>query len=142
MTDELNALAAEAAAVDAATQPVELAAPEAVQAEPEPAAPVLDPMVEANEIINLIAWGVEQLFPMLGYKEETKAEGAKRLAPLLVKYNLRDTLMGQWGAEIQAGMFFGGVLFASVQVVRAAKDEALQAEHKKSWFAKFFKWAK
>jgi len=139
--DELSEFAGAVALVDHAGQQERQAAQGGEAEQPEQAAPSLTPEEDARQIVDLIAWGVEQIFPVLGYKEETKAEGAKRLAPLMVKYNLQQTLMGQFGAEIQAGLFFGGVVFASVQVVKKRSEEE-QAEHKKSWFAKFFKWQK
>ncbi len=146
MSEELKALEAEAVAVDAATQPQPV--PEAGETdEPTPEAqpvPTMTPEEEASQIVGLMAFAIEKLFPVLGYTEETKKEGAKRIAPLLVKYNLQNTLFGKWGAEIEAGMFFGGLIVASVQAVRAAKAaEAEQVEQSKTaWFAKFFKWAK
>lgn len=93
-----------------------------------------DPLIaaerEAAALLEATAWGVSQLFPELAYRAETKAEGAKKLAPLLLKYDVAGTLFARWGAEIEAGMFFGGVIFASVKAVKAAraKEKAEEPE--------------
>lgn len=140
-TNELDALAGEAAYVDAAAQPQALPSPDAAQSVEQPAAPRLSHIEEAGKIVDLIAWAVEKIFPVLGYREETKKEAAAKLAPLMEKYNITDTVLGKWGAEIEAGMFFGGLVYASIQAVKTAKETAKEPE-KDSWFAKFFRWGK
>lgn len=136
MTDELNALAGEVAAVDLATQPQELPSPEAAQPEPEAASvPLMTPEQEAEKFIDLVAWAVEKIWPCLGYKPETKKEAAQKLAPLLVKYNVVDTFFAKWGAEVEAGMFFAGVGYASYLAVKNAPAEPVE---KKPWHKKIF----
>lgn len=142
--EHLDALAAEAAAVDGKIEAAAQAAQAQPEAQAEPAQTAIDPADEARQIIDLTAFAVEKFYPVLEYTEVTKAEAAKRLTPLMVKYNLSGTLLGKWGAEIEAGMFFSGVIIASVQAVRAAKQaEADKAEMDKGgWFSRFFRWGK
>jgi hypothetical protein len=123
---ELQSLAGEAAAVDRADaaasapqpEPQFITAPEAKEAAE----------AEAGALLDMLAWGIETLFPMLGYSPETKKEGAKKLAPLLLKYNINGTLFARWGAEIEAGMFFGGVAVKSYQTVKAARNAPLEVK--------------
>lgn len=116
-TSEMDTLLQEAAAVDA--QGV-TAAPGAEGAPVEAAAPVaVSVEAEARALVEALAWGVAAMFPVLQYDETTKAEGARVLAPLLTKYNVNGSLFEKWGAEINAGMFFGALAFAGFQKVKA-----------------------
>lgn len=137
---ELMALASDAAAADAATQPKpEPMAEEAADQETGAvhAEPVMSAEDEAAKLVDVIAWAVEKIFPVLGYKPETKVEAAQKLAPLLVKYNVRDTVIAKWGAEFEAGMFFAGLGYASYLAVKASKQPQ-EPEAKPSWWRKFF----
>lgn len=144
--DELDALAAEAATVDASTQTQPV--PDTAQGdEPHPevqSAPVLTPQQEAEGIVSLLAMAVEKLFPVLGYKEETKAEAARVLAPVLEKYNIQDLFFAKYSAEINAVMFFASLGYGSYQAVIEAREaeRTKQERDKTGWFAKFFKWGK
>lgn len=142
--EELDMLAGEAAAADNAAQPIpdpatiDATTGDAIPPEDEPAAPLLTPEEEASKLVELLAWGLKLLFPVLDYQEQTKAEAAKRLAPLLQKYNVSNTLMAKWGIEIEAGLFFGGLAYGSYLEVKASKQPEADTA-KKSWWAKIFK---
>lgn len=143
MSDELNALAGEAAAVDMATAEIQHAAPDEVKPEDAaPVAPLMSPEQEAERIVDLIAWAVKKIWPVLGYKPETKKEAAQKLAPLLVKYHVADTLFAKWGAEVEAGMFFFGVGYASYMAVKDASKEPPSVADESWWRAIFRKSAK
>lgn len=137
--DTLAQFASAAAAVDTAAN----VAPEGAQAAPAPEAveqpsiPLLTPKEEAGKLVDLIAWGMGKIFPAIEYTEETKAEAAAKLAPLLQKYNLSSELLNKWGAECEAGLFFGGLAVASYQAIKQAKQPA-EVPPKKSWWNKFF----
>lgn len=144
--DQVGALehfVAQAAAVDEAakvapnTSSEGAASPEANEAAQSAAIPFLTPQEEAGKLVDLVTWGIEKIFPVLGYKEETKQEAAKKLAPLMVKYNLSSELLNKWGAEFEAGMFFGGLAYASYLAVKASKQPP-EEQPKKSWWRKFF----
>lgn len=139
----LDHFVTQAAAVDKAAEVAPntasegAASPEGGEAAQAPSMPLLSPQEEAVKLVELVAWGVEKIFPVLGYKEETKAEAAKKLAPLMVKYNLSSELLNKWGAEFEAGMFFGGLAYASYLAVKASKQPP-EEQPKKSWWRKFF----
>lgn len=136
---DLAALVGEAVAADRAAQPTP--EPEAdTQGQPQPgapAAPVMSPEDEAEKIVGLIAWAVEKVFPMLGYTDETKKEGAKKLAPLLVKYDVANTIFAKWGAEFEAGAFFAGVAYASYMAVKNVPKEQRESSGA-GWWRKLF----
>jgi len=116
-----------------------LEGPQQQQQEPAPEPdPVQNPEEEARQILGLLAFGIQKIWPVLEYREETISEGSKRLAPLIVKYNLKDTIFGKWGAEIEAGMFFGGLAYASYMAVKDAQSE--QKESAPAWWKRPFKW--
>lgn len=139
----LEQFVAQAAAVDEAANVAPNAANEGNtsqgtnEAQKTASIPLLTPQEEAGKLVELVAWGVERIFPALGYKEETKQEAAKKLAPLMVKYNLSSELLNKWGAEFEAGMFFGGLAYASYLAVKASKQPP-EEQPKKSWWRKFF----
>lgn len=111
------------------------------QQEPEPAPEpevVQNPEEDARGLLGLLAFGIQKVWPVLEYREETISEGSKRLAPLFVKYNLKDTLFGRWGTEIEAGMFFGSLAYASYMAVQDAKSEL--KESAPVWWKRPFKW--
>ncbi len=97
---------------------------------------------EARELVELAAMGVSAMWPVLGYTEETKAKGAQVLAPVFKKYGFKETVLGKYRVEIEAGIFFGGLIIGSIQAVRASKKAEIEKVEmsKKSWFAKFFSW--
>jgi len=153
-TFNLDHLDSEIKAADDIGKPKELPAPEAAtlndggsgahetaEGKPEVLMSAAD---EARELVELAALGVSAMWPVLGYTEGTKAEAATKLAPVLTKYNVRDTVLGKYRVELEAGLFFGGLIIGSIQAVRAAKAaaEIQQEQPKDSWFARFFKWAK
>jgi hypothetical protein len=123
--EELKSLEGEAAAADQIAQPV--AATGAAQA----SAGVVEPPVsmeaaerESGALLDMLTAGVSSLWPVLKFSPETVAQAAKKLAPVMVKYNMNNTFFAKWDAEISAGMFFGGVIWKCVQVVRAEKAKA------------------
>jgi hypothetical protein len=125
--DSLEGLAGEVARVDLETAAgvAVPSAPDAVAGAPANDALTLDDAErEAAALIGMLAAGVESLWPVLSFKPETRATGAKKLAPLLVKYNLGGTLFARWDAEISAGLFFGGVVYASYKAVNAEPEGA------------------
>lgn len=139
----LEHFVAQAAAVDAEANVAPNTASEGATSQeanesPKTAAiPFMTPQEEAGKLVDLVTWAVEKIFPALGYKEETKQEAAKKLAPLMVKYNLSSELLNKWGAEFEAGMFFGGLAYASYLAVKASKQPP-EEQPKKSWWNKFF----
>lgn len=153
--DDLEKLMAEASKVDEVAgvapkveEPVTVAGStdepviEVVEAE-QATPPTVAEEGEARELVELAAMGVSAMWPVLGYTEETKAKGAQVLAPVFKKYGFRETVLGKYRVEIEAGVFFGGLIIGSIQAVRASKKAALEEVEmsKKSWFAKFFSWA-
>ncbi len=82
--------------------------------------------------VNFVADAVETGFKCLRYGPETRREGAEKIAPLLLKYGVSGGVLGEWlerwKEEIAAGMFFGGVIWASVKAVREYNAEAEAAE--------------
>ncbi len=144
--DTLAQFTAEAAAVDTAAKVAPepegaQAAPEGAQAAPEaveqPTIPLLTTKEEAGKLVDLVAWGMSKMFPVLEYTDATKTEAAAKLAPLLQKYNLSSELLNKWGAEFEAGLFFGGLAVASYHAIKQAK-QPVEVPPKKSWWNKFF----
>lgn len=135
--DTLAKFTAEAAAVDTAANVAPEGAQAAHEAVEQPSIPLLTPKEEAGKLVDLVAWGMSKLFPVIEYTEETKTEAAAKLAPLLQKYNLSSELLNKWGAEFEAGLFFGGLAVASYQAIKQAKQPA-EVPPKKSWWNKFF----
>lgn len=137
--EDLQNLEAEAAAVDAGN--AEGAQPgaqpgaegEAKGGEFMPAAEALaGAEKEAGTLLELIAAGVHKFFPVLEYTPEVKAEAARRVAPLMLKYDLAGTFAARWADEIRAGIFFGGLVYGSVQAVRADREQKAKAEAEKN----------
>lgn len=122
-----------AAAVDAAnseggaTLPGLEAAQEAAQGmqEAETEAEQATALAVSEKAVNFIADLAEYRYDCLKYGQEVRKEGAEKIAPLLVKYGLSGGILAEylerWKEEIAAGMFFGGVIFASYQAVKADK---------------------
>lgn len=143
--EDLNRLMAEAAAVDAehAPKPIPEVSEDGATSE-QAAQPInvieTDPVEEAAEIIELLCMGLGMLNPVLTYTDTVKETGAKKLAPLLVKYNVKGLLFAKYAAEIEAGIFFGSVVVGSIAAVKQSKLTPVeQAEQpKKSWWKKFF----
>lgn len=131
-----------AAAVDAANRegganlPGLEAAQEAAQAASaaEDEAGQAAALAVAEKGVNLVADLVEFKYDCLKYGPETRAEGAAKIAPLLVKYGLGGGILAEylerWKEEIAAGMFFGGVIFASYQAVKEARKEQAKEPEK------------
>lgn len=64
-------------------------------------------------------------YPFLNFSDETRAEGVKKLTPLLEKYNISSPLLNRWKLEIEAGFFFGSLIFKSyIQIDQYKKSEA------------------
>lgn len=74
------------------------------------------------QAVNFAADVVEASFECLRYGPETRQKGAEKIAPLLIKYGISGGILGEfldrWKEEIAAGMFFGGVIWASVKAVK------------------------
>lgn len=89
-------------------------------------------MMAATIGVNFLADSTEQIWDCLHYGPETRQTGAEKIAPLLQKYGISGGVLGEWlskwQAEIAAGMFFGGVIVASVRMVK--EHNAKQAEEK------------
>ena len=90
-------------------------------------------MVSA-QAVNFVADVAEARFECLRYGPETRQQGAEKIAPLLIKYGISGGVLGEflerWKEEIAAGMFFGGVIWASVKAVKehnAATETAAPA---------------
>lgn len=143
--EELKALANEAAAVDAAAtaaeippQPDEAAQPGQPDAgEQAQGTAELTPEQEAVILVNSAAWAAGVIWPVLKYAPETKQEAVNRLVPLLNKYNLSSEWLRRWGVEIEAGLFFGGVIAGSYMAVQAAKQAEPEAESV-PWYKRIF----
>ena len=137
-------LIGEAAAADNAAQPtpnpetLDTTTGEPIPPSGEPAAPLMTPEEEAGKLIDLIAWGLEKFYPVLQYQSETKLEAAKKLAPVLAKYNVTNTILAKWGVEIEAGFFFGGLAYGSYLAVKASRQPP-EEQPKKSWWQKLFR---
>lgn len=148
----LDALAGEVADVDKATQPKPQVDPVAGsngepvnEAEQVGAGEVMmSAKDEATMLVEIAARGIGMFWPVLAFREETKKEAVKVTAPLLAKYNLTNTMMGKWSAEINAAVFFASLGYGCVMAVREAKAAEAEKREQASdgWFSKFFKWAK
>lgn len=133
---DLNALAAEVHAVDLATQPQPIPQPEQPGSPNEPeGVPLMSPLEEAEKLIDMVALVVGTLWPVLGYKPETKKEAAQKLAPLLEKWDVKNTILAKWGAEFEAGVFFAGVAYASY---RAVIDQPQPEGEPVPWYKRLF----
>lgn len=142
MSELLDQFAGEAAAADAAAAPEQFDIPgeEGAGAEAGPAPePMMTPEEEAERLIELTAWGIGKIWPVLEYTPEVKAEGARKLAPVLRKYpSAIGDFVARWGVEIEAGVFFGGVVYGSIIAVKnAPKEEAKQ--ERGGWWRRFFR---
>lgn len=133
-TNELDALAGEAQAADqqAAPQQPEGAAPGGQVQEGEfiPAAGQLE---EAERDAALIMAGASKFTEKkwgVGIGPETRATGAKKLAPLLLKYDLESPFLRKWRAEIDAAVFFGGVAYSIYEAVQLRKELEKAAKEK------------
>lgn len=84
-------------------------------------------LVVSEKCVDMAAGLVNKFFPCLQYGPETRAEGAAVLAPLFLKYGAGDSWLfayiEKWKEEIAAGMFFGGLIAASYQIVKAENAE-------------------
>jgi hypothetical protein len=133
--NELDNLTIEAANIDASIQPEQLNT-ESVQ--PEQPVAAMSVEEEAGKIIEAVAFVTNKFFPDLQYSDETKSKAGNVLAPVMVKYGFNDTLFAKWGVEFEAGMFFGGLIYASYLTVKASKEEQPEQPVKR-WYSKFFK---
>lgn len=123
-SDELSKLAGEAAAADAGAQPE--VAPEMPSGQEFVPAPSAGDLEEARRTAALIMGGIEKLTARrfsVGLSPETKEQGAEKLAPLLVKYDLDSPFISKWRAEIDAGLFFGGLVYGIYEAVQSNKAE-------------------
>lgn len=125
--DELSQLAGAAAAADAvAAETVAPAAPEVGAVEVPQVSPdaVAAALPEAVVIADAAAgfvktkWGVELSDP-------TKETGAKKLAPLLVKYDMDSPFLRKWRLEIDALIFLGATGYGVYKARQAALVEAV-----------------
>ncbi len=122
-TEELKSLEGEAMAADQIAQPVAVPGADGGGVV-EPAVSMEAAERESGALLEMLTAGVSSLWPVLKFSPETVATGAKKLAPVMVKYNMNNTFFAKWDAEISAGLFFGGVIWKCVQVVRAEKAKA------------------
>lgn len=71
-----------------------------------------------------VAATVTAFFPELQYDQATIQAGAEKIAPLMQKpwfqkvFGSSGTAAGKWADEVNAAIFFGGVIMQSVQTVR------------------------
>jgi hypothetical protein len=120
MSDELNNLAAEAAAVDAATAPPEITPPGE-----QVFIPAADQLAGAKVDAALLIGGASALIEKkwgVGVSPQTRDKGAEKLAPLMLKYDLDSPWLRKWRIEIEAAMFVGGTAYAIYQAVQARKN--------------------
>jgi hypothetical protein len=84
-------------------------------------------LMVASFAVKGIVKAVEAVYPCLDgiYTQEIQEEGALKLVPLMVKYDLKSEFLAKWEAELEAGMFFGGMIFAGYKMVQM--DKAAQA---------------
>jgi hypothetical protein len=131
MNEEMNLLAAEAAAVDAA------AAPAPAEAAPAPDAPAatkpVDPLTEARGVIGFICISACAVFPCLApiYTAEKREQLAQVTAPLLEQYGVDlGGIMGKYGNWINFAMVAAPLASQTYQAMQAqdkAEPEQLQA---------------
>lgn len=85
----------------------------------------LSPDILATMAVMGAAELTTSIYPFLHYDETLKAKAIAKITPLLEKYNVSSPLLNKWKLEIEAGLFFGGVIFASY--VQVQQFKALQA---------------
>lgn len=116
MTDDLDRLEAEAAAIDAQ-------ASAATDPEPEiEAAPAVDVAAEVSALLLTVAGLLTPMFPSLGpiYTEATCRRLGEAAAPVMDKYGLSvGGLFERWGAEITLAATALPVALASWQGIKA-----------------------
>lgn len=79
----------------------------------------------ASMVVNGAAELTRQFYPFLTYDENVRAQAIAKITPLLEKYNISMPLLDKWKVELEAGIFFGGVIFGSyVQVQQYKKEQA------------------
>lgn len=83
---------------------------------------------EAETVVEMAAGAVKALYPVLNYTPEVKGEAAQKLAPLLQKYGGNVGWLSRWKEEIDAGMFFAGLVYGSWRVVQEAKAKEAEQE--------------
>lgn len=90
-------------------------------------------MVAAFALKGVVA-AVEAVYPCLDgfYTPEIQEQGALKLVPLMQKYNMQSEFLERWQVELEAGMFFGGMVFAGYKLVQMdaelAKNKAKEKE--------------
>lgn len=119
---ELADLRAAVAGLDAEPAPGFAGAPAA------PAAPAVDALESCRAVCQVAAGLVRMVWPVLSYPPEVIDEAAQQLEPLTRRPWFQAwfggaELVGRWGPEINAGMFFGALVASSVRKVRESKNE-------------------
>lgn len=85
----------------------------------------LSPDILATMAVMGAAELTTSIYPFLQYDETVKAKAIAKITPLLEKYNVSSPLLNKWKLELEAGLFFGGVIFASyVQVQQFKASQA------------------
>lgn len=101
----------------------------------EPAAPAVDALESCRAVCQVAAGLVRMVWPVLAYPPEVIDEAAQHLEPLTRRPWFQAwfggaELVGRWGPEISAGMFFGALVASSVRTVRESKNEGqAQQQH-------------
>lgn len=106
-------------------------------AQAAPVAPPAMPAAECKEVardtVDFFCDGVEAVFPMLGYTPDTRDKVARKLAPVLAKYNFNL----KYACEIDLAVTVGALVYQSVKSYKAAQlteGEPEQPDTKRGWF--------
>ena len=88
-------------------------------------------MLVGATAINITAKAVKDLWPCLSYDVSTKEAALARVMPLMEKYSIgMPAWLVPWKEEIDAGMFFGGLIVQGFFEVKKHKKAEAEEEKK------------
>lgn len=120
----------------------EVSAIDQILSEPEPETAEQVEQAEADRqslimtaamAVNFTASTAESIWPCLSYDESLRAAAVEKLMPVLSKYGME---MPEWlkpyKEELEAGLFFGGIIFKSYIDIKAFNKAEAEKEEKEA----------
>lgn len=96
-----------------------------------PASGAQESAMLAALICQALAKGAEIRWPVLNFEQAVIEQGSEKLAPVLAKYGASAGFLEAYKVEIEAGMFFGAVIYQCHKKIKeeaAAKSEKAKNE--------------
>lgn len=94
------------------------------------AGPAVDQLEQCRVVCQTVAGLVRLAWPVLDYPPAVVDEAARVLEPLTARpwfrawFGSGSDLLGNWGAEVNAAVFFGALIASSIRTVKESKRHA------------------